>query len=110
MVCDVPHFTLHLHGAWKLLQQNNHEIKVYGNSSYLGRKLNYSVQETDDYFVPGKLLIDLGIKYNYRQMYQLSLDCENIFDTYSYLCGPTYQYAPMFQRGRTLMASLSIQF
>ena len=110
MVCDVPHFTLHLHGAWKLLQQNNHEIKVYGNSSYLGRKLNYSAQETDDYFVPGKLLIDLGIKYNYRQMYQLSLDCENIFDTYSYLCGPTYQYAPMFQRGRTLMASLSIQF
>ncbi len=110
LICDVPHFTLNLHGAWKLLQQKNHEIKVYGNSSYYGRKLNYSLKEDDDYFLSGKLLFDLGIKYNYRQMYQLSLDCENIFDTYSYLCGPTYQYAPMFQRGRTLMASFSVQF
>lgn len=110
MTCNVPHFTLHLRGAWKLVQDKNHEIKVYGNSSYLGRKLNYSTVESDDFFVPGKLLFDLGVKYRYRQLFQFSLDCENIFDTDSYICGPSYRYVPMFQHGRTLMASLSVQF
>lgn len=109
IICDVPHFTLNLHGAWKLLQEKDHEVKVYGKSSYLGKKLNYSSKEKDDFFVDGKLLFDLGVKYRYRQLFQLSLDCENIFNTDYYLCGPSYLYAPMFQRGRTLMASLAVQ-
>jgi iron complex outermembrane receptor protein len=54
-----------------------------------------------------KILFDLGVKYCYNQRLQVSLDCENIFDTYNYICGPSYQSVPIFQRGRTLMASIS---
>ena len=110
MVCGVPHFTLNLHGAWKVVQGKKHEVKVYGHSTYIGRKLNYEMSEDKDFFVDGNLLFDLGVKYQYKQRLQLSLDCENILDTDSYVCGPNLQLAPKFQRGRTLMASLSYRF
>lgn len=110
MVCAVPHFTLNLHAASYLLQGNTHELKIYGQSSYTGKKLNYGMQENQDFFVDGKLLFDLGIKYSYKQNLKLSLDCENIFDTYHYICGPNYEYVPEFQKGRMLMASVSYRF
>ena len=110
MVCEVPHFTLNLHAASYLLQGKTHEIKIYGHSSYTGRKLNYGMSEEEDFFVDGKLLFDLGIQYRYKQIFQLSLDCENIFDTYHYICGPSYDYMPDFQKGRMLMASVSYRF
>ena len=110
IVCGVPHFAINLHGAWKLIQGEKHELKVYGHSKYMGRKLSFQKEEEDDFFVEGKLLFDLGITYRYKQHLQLSLDGENIFNTYHYLCGYTYLCAPDFQRGRTLMASLSYQF
>ena len=110
MVCGVPHFTLNLHAAAYLLQGKSHELKIYGQSSYTGKKLNYGMLEDQDFFVDGKLLFDLGIKYCYKQNLKLSLDCENIFDTYHYICGPSYEYVPEFQKGRMLMASVSYQF
>lgn len=110
MVCGVPHFTLNLHGAWKLLQKTNHEIKIYGHSAYTGRKLNYTMSEESDFFIKDKLLFDLGFKYRYKQRLQLSFDCENILDTDHYLSGPSFTYVPEFQRGRSLMASISYQF
>ena len=110
MVCDVPHFTLNIHPSLQLLQGKTHEFKIYGHSTYTGKMLNYQTTEDEDFFVDGKLLFDLGIMYRYKQRLQLSLDCENIFDTYHYLCGPNYQYIPHIQRGRTLMASISYQF
>ena len=110
MVAGVPHFTLNLHGAWKLLQGKTHELKVYGHTSYIGKKLNYDDVEEEDFFVDPKMLFDLGVKYGYKHNFQISLDCENIFNTDHYICGPNYQHAPHFQRGRSLMASFSCQF
>ena len=66
-------------------------------------------EEVDDFYVDGTLLFDFGIKYCYKQWMQFSFDCENIFDTDHYICGPNYQYVPQIQRGRTLMASFSIK-
>ena len=109
-VTGVPHFTLTLHGAYKLLQTVRHEMKVYGHASYEGRKLNYTYKESDDFYVDATMLFDLGLKYCYRNHLQLSLDCENILNTDRYLCGPNQVNQPMFQRGRTLMASISYQF
>ena len=110
MVCNVPHFTFNLHGAWKALQHGQHEIKIYGHSKYIGKRLNYSFEEEDDFFVDGKLLFDVGAKYMYNQRLQISLDCENIFDTVFYICGPNNHHAPHFQRGRNLMAAVSYRF
>ena len=107
-VTGVPHFTLNLHGAWKLIQQKNHEFKVYGHAAYSGRKLNYMPLEAQDYYLDAKLLFDLGLKYSYGKHLQFALDCENLFNTDHYVCGPDPKYLPHFQRGRTLMASLAV--
>lgn len=109
-VTGVPHFTLNLHGAYKLLEAKNHELKVYGHASYEGRKLNFTLSEDDDYYVNGTVLFDLGMKYSYRRHLQLSLDCENLLNTERYLTGPSSQVHPLFQRGRTLMASIAYSF
>ena len=111
MVCGVPHMTLNLHGAWKLMQKKFHELKVYGLSKYVGKKLNYRENgEEDDFFVDGKFIFDIGVKYRYKQRLQLAFDCENVLDTDFYFCGPNMMNIPDLQRGRTLMASLSYQF
>lgn len=111
VVTGVPHLTLNLHGAWKLIERKRHEVKVYGHASYIGKKLNFQPYgEEYDFWVDAKMLFDLGVKYCYNQRLQVSLDCENIFDTYNYVCGPSYMSVPVFQRGRTLMASISYQF
>lgn len=111
MVCGIPHMTLNLHGAWKLMQKKYHELKVYGLSKYVGKKLNYRENgEEDDFFVDGKFIFDIGVKYRYKQRLQLAFDCENVLDTDFYFCGPNMMNIPDLQRGRTLMASLSYQF
>ena len=110
-VCGVPHFTMNLHGAYKLIKDKSNELKIYGHSSYIGRKLNYSNEdEAKDFYVDGKLLFDLGILYRFKNRFQLTLDCENILNTDHYICGPNDHFAPYFQRGRSLMASVSYQF
>lgn len=111
MVNNVPHLTINLHGAYHVLQSTAHQLKVYGHASYTGRQLNYThYNQTEDFFVDSRLLIGLGIQYRYRQHLQFSLDCENIFNTDHYICGPNYQSRPHIQRGRTLMASVACQF
>ena len=110
IVNNVPHFTFNLHGAWKILEQMNHLLKFYGHASYTGRKLNYEQHPENDYYLDGKLLLDLGIQYRFRQHLQFSLDCENIFNTDHYICGPSATYITMIERGRSLMASVSYQF
>ncbi|MBR6179609.1 MAG: TonB-dependent receptor [Prevotella sp.] len=110
IVCGVPHFTLNLHAAYLLIYGKNHELKVYGHSTYEGRKRNYSYSEEDNFNVDANMRFDLGIRYLYKQRLRLSLDCENIFDTDHYVCGAQTTLVPDFQRGRTMMASLSVQF
>ena len=107
---NVPHFTLNLHGSWKAIQSARHELRFYGHASYTGKKLNYGQFPIDDFYVDDKLIFDLGLKYSYRQRLQLSFDCENLFDTDNYLCGPDGKYKPRLDRGRTLMASIALKF
>jgi len=110
-VNNVPLFTFHLHGAWKMIQSKNHELKLYANASYLGRMLVYQIDETDDYYTDSKFICDLGIKYAYRERFTLSVDVENILNTDYYLCGNRDDvYIPMFQRGRNVMGTISYAF
>lgn len=109
IVNNVPHFIMNLNGSWKLLKTRNHELKFYGHACYTGRKLTYTFQEEQDFYVASKLLFDFGVQYRYRQYLQLSLDVENILNTDHYICGNNYWKAPLLQRGRTLMASVAFQ-
>ncbi len=106
-VTAVPHFTMNLHGAYKLIQTASHELKIYGHASYIGCRLNQKEYLKDDYYVKAQALFDLGIKYSYRQRMDISLDCENLLNSDRYLCGPLENMHPIFQRGRTLMASIA---
>ncbi len=110
MTNNVPHFTVNLHGAYQLLKASKHALKVYGTAAYRNRILNYEDREEEDYFISDKMRLDLGMKYSYLKNLEIALDCENIFDTDLYVCGPNYRKHPLFQRGRTLMASISLHF
>ena len=109
-VTEVPHFTFNLHGAYKLLKTAHHEFKIHGHVSYIGRQLNQTEKDENDYYLKAQTFFDLGVKYSYRQRLKLSLDCENLLNTDRYLCGITVSTYPVFQRGRTLMASIAYSF
>ena len=109
-VTGVPHFTMSLHGAYKLIQTASHEFKVYGHASYIGRRLNQTEVLADDYYLNGQALFDLGVRYSYRQRLNFSLDCENLLNSDRYLCETFTNRHPIFQRGRTLMASVAYTF
>ena len=109
-VTSVPHFTMGLFGAYKLFQTASHELKVYGHASYIGRQLNQTDFEKDDYYLKAQALFDLGIKYSYRQRLNISLDCENLLNSDRYVTEPISDRHPVFQRGRTLMASVAYTF
>ena len=110
MVTEVPHFTFNFHGAYKLLKTAHHEFKIHGHVSYIGRQLNQTEKDENDYYLKAQTFFDLGVKYSYRQRLKLSLDCENLLNTDRYLCGKTVSTYPVFQRGRTLMASIAYSF
>lgn len=109
IVNNVPHCIVNLNGAWNLLKSNHHELRVNGHASYIGRKLNYTSWEEQDFYVGARLYFDLGAQYRYKQCLQLSLDVENILNTDRYICGVNLWRVPLLQRGRNLMASVSFQ-
>ena len=109
-VNNVPHFTLNLHGAYKLVQNDKHELKVYAHPYYTSRRLNYTPYEATDFYVDGKWKLDLGMKYSFRHRLSFSVDCENLFNTTDYICGTSDRYMPQFLRGRNVMASVAYQF
>ncbi len=110
IVNNVPHVTVNLHGAWKLLHGEEHQLKTYGHATYTGRRLDLRSTEDEDSYLSGNLLLALGLQYRYRQHLQLSLDCENIFNTDHYLCSMDLMNRRYIQRGRTLMAAIAFQF
>ena len=109
-VNNVPHFSVNLHGAYKLVQTDKHELKVYAHPYYSSRRLNYTPYEATDFYVDGKWKLDLGMKYSFRHRLSFSVDCENLFNTTDYICGTSDHYKPLFVRGRNVMASVAYQF
>lgn len=107
MVNGVPHLTLNLHGGWKVAEWGRHGLKVYGHAMYMGRRLVYQPTEDTDYYVGGQAAISIGAGYSYGGRLRLTVDCGNLPDTDLYVCGPNYQGAPLFQRGRTVMAAVA---
>jgi len=106
----VPHFTMNFHGAYKLIHTASHELKAYGHVYYIGRRLNLTEKKEDDYYMKTQALFDFGVKYSFRQRLNLSLDCENLLNSDRYLGDPFTHMHPIFQRGRTLMASVAYTF
>ena len=106
-VYSVPSVTANLHLAWKPLVTKKHELQLYGNLKYTGKKRIFS-SNLQHFYIADRTLVDAGASYTIMKGVKLSLDVENIFNTDSYIDGPTVQMFPYFQRQRTLMSSISI--
>lgn len=113
----VPNQTANLNLGWKVIDNESHQLKIYGNAKYTGKTL---VQEkgfddsgtlvNTDYYLKRRVIFDLGIKYTYDNHLQIACDCENLLNTDHYIAGPEWTMYPYYQRGRTVMASISYLF
>ena len=113
-VACVPNQSANLNIGWKFIDKARHQLKLYGNIKYIGNTLvqtyvlNKTVFEEEDYYLNRKLIFDAGVKYSYNKLLQLSLDCENVFNTDRYVTGPEWNMYPNLLRGRNLMASVTV--
>ena len=71
------------------------------------RITNTQIVGTEDYELSGNAIVDLGLKYSYRDAIQLSFDCDNLFDR-NYFVGGSF-YVPYRAQGRTVMATVSFK-
>ena len=71
-------------------------------------KANSHIANSEDFYLDGRALVDLGLKYNYGDFMQFSLDCDNVFNTH-YEIGGTH-YIPFRYPGRIVMGTISFKF
>ena len=105
-VFSVPSFTSNLHLIWKPLVTKKHELQLYGNLKYTGKKYIFA-SNLHHFYIADRMLVDLGASYSIMNRIKLNFDVENVFNTDSYIDGPTVQIFPYCQRLRTLMGSVS---
>jgi iron complex outermembrane receptor protein len=94
----------------RLLNKPGHSLWLSGNLRYTSRTLNKAnsrVKGSEDFYLNNRALVDLSLKYRYNDLMQLSLDCDNVFNT-SYEIGGT-SYVPYRYSGRILMATVSFK-
>lgn len=110
-IYSVPSFTANLAFNKRLLQvNNNHHLWLTAGLHYTSKTLNKAnsrVAGSEDFYLDGRVLVDLGLKYNYNDFMQFSLDCDNVFNT-TYEIGGTH-YIPYCYPGRILMGTVSFK-
>lgn len=109
-IYSIPAFTANLVCNKRLMNIGNHLLWLAAGFKFGTKTLNKAnshVTGSEDYELSGNAIVDLGLKYSYRDAIQLSLDCDNVFDR-SYYIGGSF-YVPYQQLGRTLMATVSFK-
>lgn len=109
-IYSVPPFIANLTCEQRLLSKNRHSLWLSANFRYTSRTLNKAnsrIKGSRDFYLSGTALLDLRLKYAYNNTLQLSLDCDNLFNT-TYLVGGT-SYIPYQYPGRILMSTLSFK-
>lgn len=115
-VIAVPNLTANLNLAWKLVDNKKHQLKIYLNTYFQNSKLLTSEEFMEDGWtvnttkLDAQCIFDTGVKYTYNNCLQLSFDCENILNSDRFVVGPSINLYPYYQRGRTIMGTLSVQF
>ena len=109
-IYSIPAFTANLVCNKRLMNIGNHLLWLAAGFKFGTKTLNKAnshVTGSEDYELSGNAIVDLGLKYSYRDAIQLSLDCDNVFDR-SYYIGGSF-YVPYRAQGRTLMATVSFK-
>ena len=109
-IYSIPTFTANLTCSKRLVNSKNHLLWLSAGLKFTSKTLNKAnsrVKGSEDFELSGNALVDLGLKYSYRNAIQLSLDCDNVFDRFYYIGGSFY--VPYRAQGRTLMATVSFK-
>ena len=109
-IYSIPAFTANLVCNKRLMNIGNHLLWLAAGFKFGTKTLNKAnshVTGSEDYELSGNAIVDLGLKYSYRDAIQLSLDCDNVFDR-SYYIGGSF-YVPYQAQRRTMMATVSFK-
>ena len=109
-IYSIPKFTANLTCSKRIVNFKKHLLWLAANMKYTSKtliKANSRVAGSEDYELSGKAIVDLGLKYSYHDVVQLSLDCDNLFDKTHYIGGSFY--LPYQALGRTMMATVSFK-
>ena len=109
-IYSIPAFTANLICSKRLVNIGNHLLWLNAGFKFSTKTLNKAnsrVPDSKDFDLKGNAIVDLGLKYSYRDAIQLSLDCDNVFDR-SYYVGGSF-YVPYRAQGRTMMATVSFK-
>ena len=109
-IYSIPAFTANLVCNKRLMNIGNHLLWLAAGFKFGTKTLNKAnshVTGSEDYELSGNAIVDLGLKYSYRDAIQLSLDCDNVFDR-SYYIGGSF-YVPYRALRRTMMATVSFK-
>ena len=107
-IYSVPSWIVNLICEKRLLHMPKHTLWLSGNLRYTSRTLNKAnsqIKGSEDFYLSGYALLGLQLKYSYNNKIQLSLDCDNVFNT-SYEIGGT-SYIPYKYPGRILLGTVS---
>ena len=109
-IYSIPAFTANLICSKRLVNIGKHLLWLNAGFKFGTKTLNKAnsrVPDSEDFDLSGNAIVDLGLKYSYRNAIQLSLDCDNVFDR-SYYVGGSF-YVPYQALGRTMMATVSFK-
>ena len=109
-IYSIPAFTANLNCSKRIVNFKKHLLWLAAGFKFGTKTLNKAnsrVKDSEDFDLSGNVLVDLGLKYTYRDAIQLSLDCDNLFDKTYYIGGSFY--IPYQAQGRNVMATVSFK-
>jgi len=109
-IYSIPAFTANLNCSKRIVNFKKHLLWLAAGFKFGTKTLNKAnsrVKDSEDFDLSGNVLVDLGLKYTYRDAIQLSLDCDNLFDKTYYVGGSFY--VPYQAQGRNVMATVSFK-
>ena len=109
-IYSIPAFTANLTCSKRLVNISKHLLWLAAGLKFTSKTLNKAnsrVAGSEDFNLSSNAIVDLGLKYTYRDAIQLSLDCDNLFDKTYYVGGSFY--IPYQGLGRMVMATVSFK-
>ena len=109
-IYSIPAFTANLTCSKRLVNISKHLLWLAAGLKFTSKTLNKAnsrVAGSEDFNLSSNAIVDLGLKYTYRDAIQLSLDCDNLFDKTYYIGGSFY--IPYQAQGRNVMATVSFK-
>ena len=109
-IYSIPAFTANLNCSKRIVNFRKHLLWLAAGFKFGTKTLNKAnsrIKDSEDFDLSGNAIVDLGLKYTYRDAIQLSLDCDNLFDKTYYVGGSFY--VPYQAQGRNVMATVSFK-